>query len=150
MGRKRTLSIEALRREYRKGLEDPECSQGDDLEERPRTRADCIDGPRPCPWIGCKYNLWSEVNPKNGHLVIRFKDIEPHEMPPEASCALDIADRQSGQTIEKGRDNTIAMADLARLLGVTASRAQQVVEDALDRYYVELGNAFGGYDVPEE
>jgi hypothetical protein len=32
----------------------------DDLEiEAPKTRADCIDGPRPCPWIRCEWHaLW--------------------------------------------------------------------------------------------
>jgi len=24
-------------------------------DERPRTRADCIDRPRPCPWLGLPY-----------------------------------------------------------------------------------------------
>jgi hypothetical protein len=26
---------------------------------RPRTRGDCADGPRPCPFIGCRYHLLS-------------------------------------------------------------------------------------------
>lgn len=38
---------------------------------RPRTRGECIDGPRPCPWVSCRYHL---------------------EHPAE-SCALDVADR---------------------------------------------------------
>lgn len=25
------------------------------------TRADCIDGPRPCPWVGCRLHLAIEV-----------------------------------------------------------------------------------------
>jgi len=30
---------------------------------RPRTRRDCIDGPRPCPWAGCKYHLLVDIVP---------------------------------------------------------------------------------------
>src|SRR5579862_8754179 len=26
--------------------------------ERPRTRADCANVARPCPWVGCKHNLY--------------------------------------------------------------------------------------------
>ena len=25
--------------------------------DRPRTRADCLKGPRPCPWIMCRHHL---------------------------------------------------------------------------------------------
>lgn len=28
---------------------------------RPRTRADCLDGPRPCPWVACRHHLLFEV-----------------------------------------------------------------------------------------
>jgi DNA-directed RNA polymerase specialized sigma subunit len=40
------------------------------LQERPRVRGDCEDGPRPCPWVQCRYHL-------------------EH---PKWSCALDVAD----------------------------------------------------------
>jgi hypothetical protein len=32
-----------------------------ELPDRPRTRADCIDGPRPCPWYGCRYHLGIKI-----------------------------------------------------------------------------------------
>ena len=25
--------------------------------ERPRTRGDCVNGIRPCPWVGCGHHL---------------------------------------------------------------------------------------------
>ena len=28
---------------------------------RPITRADCIDGPRPCPWVSCRHHLLLEI-----------------------------------------------------------------------------------------
>jgi hypothetical protein len=46
---------------------------------RPRTRGDCQNGPRPCPWARCRYHLGSGA--------------------PE-TCALDVADRD-GATLEE-------------------------------------------------
>lgn len=41
------------------------------VSERPRTRGDCLDGPRPCPWGSCRYHLVAD---------------------PAFSCVLDVAD----------------------------------------------------------
>lgn len=30
--------------------------------QRPRTRADCVDAPRPCPWASCRHHLLLEVS----------------------------------------------------------------------------------------
>ncbi len=48
----------------------------------PKTRGDCIDGPRPCPYETCKYHLG--------------RDTEP-------TCTLDVADQGgvSNRTIAK-------------------------------------------------
>lgn len=36
---------------------------------RPRTRAQCQDGPRPCPWVACRHHLLLEVAaPPKTHL----------------------------------------------------------------------------------
>lgn len=45
----------------------------------PRTRADCINGPRPCPWTTCRHHLESA----------------------DESCALDVAAREpDGLTLD--------------------------------------------------
>lgn len=67
--------------------------------ERPRTRGDCANGERPCPWVGCRYHLFLDVKP-NGRLLLAFPDLEPDEIP--ASCALDIADRGGASQDEIG------------------------------------------------
>lgn len=79
---------------------------------RPKTRGDCIDGPRPCPWVGCKYHLFLDVL-DTGNLKLNFIDIEPEQM--IESCALDIADR-GGLTLE----------DTGRLANLTRERVRQV------------------------
>ena len=55
------------------------------------TRADCENGPRPCPLVSCRYNLYLEVSPISGNLKLAFPDLRPEDM--EHSCSLDVADR---------------------------------------------------------
>lgn len=60
------------------------------LAARPRTRADCKDTPRPCPWAGCKYHLYLDVNPRTGSIKLNHPGLELEDL--EHSCALDLAD----------------------------------------------------------
>lgn len=86
-------------------------------EPRPRTRADCADGPRPCPFYSCRYHLGLEVHPGTGRLILRI-DPEQLEQAPE-TCALDVADR-GGATLE----------EIGQALGFTRERARQIEERA--------------------
>jgi len=38
---------------------------------RPRTREDCLDMERPCPWVGCRHHLALEVKKKDGVVQVR-------------------------------------------------------------------------------
>lgn len=78
--------------------------------DRPRTRADCIDGPRPCPYVGCRHHLYLDVDARGG---LHLPEIEPWEM--RRSCALDIADEGEQQLLE-----------VARLLDVSHTRILQI------------------------
>lgn len=64
---------------------------------RPKTREECRDAMRPCPWVGCKHHLFLDVNPDTGSIKMNFPDVEPWEL--VESCALDIAER-GGLTLE--------------------------------------------------
>lgn len=61
------------------------------LPGRPKTRAECAAGPRPCPWFGCRYHLGIDVNPRNGSIKFNFPDRDLDEL--DETCALDVADR---------------------------------------------------------
>ena len=61
-----------------------------DDSDRPRTRAECSGGQRPCPWVACKHHLYLDINPRTGSIKINFPDLEPWELP--HTCALDVAD----------------------------------------------------------
>src|SRR5438094_1997367 len=67
-------------------------------DARPRTRAECRGGQRPCPWVACKHHLYLDINPKTGSIKLNFPDLEPWEL--QQSCALDIADG-GGLTLEE-------------------------------------------------
>jgi hypothetical protein len=65
--------------------------------ERPRTRGECRDAPRPCPWSSCRHHNAFEVS-QIGSLTPAFPGVEPWEIP--ETCSLDAADR-GGMTLEE-------------------------------------------------
>ncbi|MFW5740162.1 MAG: sigma factor-like helix-turn-helix DNA-binding protein [Myxococcota bacterium] len=85
---------------------------------KPRTRADCADGPRPCPFVSCKYHLFIDVSAKTGAIKLNFPDLEVWEM--NESCALDVADR-GGTTLE----------DVGAIMNLTRERIRQLEVKAL-------------------
>lgn len=79
-----------------KALEDEE-DFGDliPLLPRPRTRGDCANVPRPCPFVSCRFHLYLDVSVR-GRLTVNFPDKEPSEL--ENSCALDVAEQGEHST----------------------------------------------------
>lgn len=80
---------------------------------RPKTRGDCANVSRPCPYVSCKYHLYIDVNPNTGSIKINFPDLEVWEM--EQSCALDVA-QTGGITLE----------EVGEILNLTRERIRQV------------------------
>jgi hypothetical protein len=85
---------------------------------KPRQREECVDGPRPCPFVSCKYHLYIDVSPRTGAIKLNFPDLEVWEM--NESCALDVADR-GGTTLE----------DVGAIMNLTRERIRQVEVKAL-------------------
>lgn len=73
---------------------------------QPRTRAECADVPRPCPFAGCRYHL-AELA-KRGHALAE-------------TCALDVADR-----------GPIDLEDLALLVGYSTASVGTWIAEAAD------------------
>jgi hypothetical protein len=63
-----------------------------DLPPRPRTRGDCIDGPRPCPWTSCREHAIHGVLLGNGAASISDDDVVEMLAAMPATCTLDVAD----------------------------------------------------------
>lgn len=88
---------------------------------RPKVRADCVDGPRPCPFMGCRYHLGLEEKPLLGSLRLPFGEEPDFDAMPD-TCALDVADR-GGTTLE----------EVGRRMGVTREYIRQLEERALEK-----------------
>ena len=89
-------------------------------EPRPRVRGECVGGPRPCPWAGCRHHLALEVDPGNGSIKLNFPDVEVEEM--VESCSLDVADR-----------GPLGQRQVGALLNVVRERARQIEQRAHEK-----------------
>ena len=124
--RSKTMSRKEMARDLRRrrllGQVDPEEQalltelQGN----RPRSRADCINSPRPCVFVSCKYNLYLDVNPETGSVKMNFPDKEIWEL--EYTCALDVA--------EKGG---ITLEEVGEIMNLTRERIRQVETRGLEK-----------------
>ncbi len=86
--------------------------------EKPHAREECLEGPRPCPFVSCKHHLFIDVSPRTGAIKLNFPDLEVWDM--GESCALDVADR-GGTTLE----------DVGAIMNLTRERIRQVEVKAL-------------------
>jgi len=118
--RKSTVNLQRETKSERRRLaliDDPLTAEEETL--RPRTREDCAGGPRPCPWISCRYHLYLEVG-RTGNLTFYYPHLEPSDIP--ETCALDVADR-GPQSLDA----------VGRLYNITRERARQVEKIALEK-----------------
>ena len=108
--RERTISVKRM---TKRELELGRMMYPDADVERPRTRAECANGERPCPFVSCKHHLYLDVSAKTGAIKLNFPDLEVWEM--TETCALDVADR-GGTTLE----------EVGAIMNLTRERIRQV------------------------
>ena len=124
--RSKTMSRKEMARDLRRrrqlGLIDPEEAEllSELNQTRPRTRADCVNSPRPCVFVSCKYNLYLDVNPETGSIKLNFPDKEIWEL--EYTCALDVS--------EKGG---ITLEEVGEIMNLTRERSRQVETRGLEK-----------------
>lgn len=115
--RARTISVKRM---TKRELELGRMMYPDADVERPRTRAECANGERPCPFVSCKHHLYLDVSAKTGAIKLNFPDLEVWEM--TETCALDVADR-GGTTLE----------EVGAIMNLTRERIRQVETRGLAR-----------------
>ena len=96
----------------------PDCHRGYRRLLPPPRRADCIDGPRPCPRTLCKYHLISDVSRK-----------APKSFRLPETCALDVVDRH---------DEGMTLNEVGELLGMTREGSRYVLLNAVLKLRREL------------
>lgn len=58
---------------------------------RPKTRGECVNGIRPCPWVSCRHHVYLDVVRGGTRVKINFPELEPSDL--KESCSLDAAER---------------------------------------------------------
>ena len=91
--------------------------------QKPTTRAECLEGERPCPFVSCKHHLYLDVSARTGAIKLNFPDLEVWEM--TETCALDVADR-GGTTLE----------EVGAIMNLTRERIRQVEVKGLAKLQV--------------
>jgi len=110
---KKTLNLKQLKRQ-RKTEESIPYTEN---IQRPRTRGDCIDGARPCPWVSCKYHLYLDVSTAGS---ISINSPVPLEEMAE-TCALDMAKRVQ------------SFSEIGRVLGMSKQAVERIQFYALQK-----------------
>jgi len=82
---------------------------------RPRNRRECKNVPRPCPFVGCRYNLFLDIDEESGSIKFNFPWMDPLDM--EESCVLDL--------VSKGR---LTLEVTGRMMNITRERIRQIEE----------------------
>lgn len=115
--------------------------------QRPTTRGECCQGPRPCPWVSCRHHLLISVTTKGNRIRLnapsqsrrptlspRASDAEAEVFSDQAvemlaymgeSCALDVADEVAEAGIPIGKRR------LGRLLRMTPNGALFEIDRAV-------------------
>jgi hypothetical protein len=126
----KTLNVSRMSRRHLTLLASEAPEQAGEDYVRPRTRGECADGPRPCPFVSCRHHLFLEVE-QNGSIKFNQPDVEVWEM--AESCAIDIADRGSvAIDPESWVDREHATLEVVgQVLNITRERVRQLEVRAL-------------------
>lgn len=92
---------------------------------RPRTRGECRNTERPCPFVACKYHLYLDVG-ETGSIKFNFPDLEVWEL--QETCALDVAELTGGITLE----------ETGEVMNLTRERIRQLEASGIRRL-IETG-----------
>lgn len=85
---------------------------------RPKTRGDCIQGMRPCPWVSCRHHLLIDLTVR-GKLTSNHGTDDPTTL--AESCALDVAD-----------EGAASLDKIAAALGISRQRVNQLEGHLID------------------
>lgn len=97
----------------------------------PRTRGDCRDGARPCPYVRCRHHLYLNINPETGAIRFNFRGLEVWEL--EDTCSLDVADRDglSREQVAEVINRPVTSIRMVEVMGLHQLR-ERLEQDCAD------------------
>lgn len=106
------------------------------LATRPLTRAECVNGPRPCPWVTCEYHLLVTLRPsgqpqlhgQRRALPSSAAEVVVRAWVEEAAMLLDQLEHTCELDVTAG-GLQIGPRRIAQLLGLTKQRVDQVIAE---------------------
>lgn len=138
-----------------------------DLDQlRPKTRADCKNGPRPCPWVGCSHHLALTVDIERGSIKETFPQLKVCSDPEGdglmvmeqifGTCSLDAIEKHENDDGTEGVGGLIALyhaassgkplgqtpgmtiEEVGRLTNLSIERVRQLCSGAMQELRVKL------------
>ncbi len=107
---------------------------------RPKTRADCLEMERPCPFVSCRHHLYIDVS-KDGGLTMAVPELELWEM--IDTCSLDVA--EEGSVPGTGEGDGLTLESVALIYGLSRERIRQVETVGLHKLEKKLRTALPEY-----
>jgi hypothetical protein len=164
MSRARTINVGKLPRSVKLGADSYELWERDHLAARPKHRGECESGPRPCPWMSCRFHTALDVDEENGSIKEVFPDFRILEEPDGdglerlqahvGTCALDIvADHDDGtggigglvqlyQLASAGKPlgqtNGMTIEETGKAFGLSIERVRQIGSQAMQDVRITL------------
>jgi hypothetical protein len=102
-----------------------------ELSTKPKVWGDCSRHV-PCPWVGCKYHLYIDVDERTGSIKYNFPHLEPWEIP--ATCSLAVA-KAGGVTLDTIGEYMNLSRERVRQLEVSGAKE---MEKSLPEDLVEI------------
>ncbi len=98
--------------------------------ERPKTRGDCVDMPRPCPWLFCRHHLALETLEQRRNLKAKGKRRLPEDMDEFVDEAMDMPETCTLDVAQSGPSD---LDEVGELLGVSYVAVQMAESRAMKR-----------------
>jgi hypothetical protein len=107
--------------------------------QRPKTRGDCEDGPRPCPWVSCRHHLALDVTLRGDlHKSWPFDESNAEAVADalldrKATCSLDVAEQGDHTAAEVGTFLNVTRQRIEAIEHVAHRRARHVRQAGVAR-----------------